>query len=59
MPLSSLNLNYLYNKQIKREMEEMACNVLKIFDSKSENLINRYLLMQNVPYYGINCLTMG
>ena len=40
-------------------MEEMACNILKMFDSKSEDFINRYLLMQKIPYFGISCLKMG
>ena len=40
-------------------MEEMACNILKLLDSKSDDLINKYLLMQKIPYFGINCLKMG
>jgi hypothetical protein len=40
-------------------MEDMACNVLRLFDSASDDLINGVLLLQKIPYFKIDCLKMG
>ena len=38
----------------------MACEVLNIFDSDSDDFMNGILLLQNLPYYNeLNCLQMA
>jgi len=37
----------------------MACGVLNIFDSFSNDLINGVILLQNIPYFNLNCLEMA
>jgi hypothetical protein len=37
----------------------MACGVLNIFDNNSNDLINGIVLLQIIPYFGIDCLQMA
>ena len=44
---------------VLREYEEMACGVLNIFDMTSDDWMNCVLLLQEIPYYRMNCLKMA
>jgi hypothetical protein len=37
----------------------MAIGVMNIFDEASVDLINGVILLQNIPYYNMNCLEMA
>ena len=37
----------------------MACGVLEIFDSTSDDCINGIILLQKIPYYDLNCLQLA
>lgn len=37
----------------------MACGVLEIFDSTSDDIVNGVILLQKIPYYSLDCLQMA
>ncbi len=37
----------------------MACNILEVFDEKSDDLTEGVLLLQKVPYFDLNCFDMA
>ena len=48
-----------YYSFINREFEDMACGVLEIFDSRMDDIVNGVVLLQKIPYYGLNCLQLA
>lgn len=37
----------------------MACGVLNVFDGTSDDLINGIILLQKIPFYGLDCLQIA
>lgn len=41
------------------DFEDLACGLLNFLDDRTDDAINRLLLLKKIPYFNLNCLELA